>query len=52
MISKKQEEGDILQITALTEGAIMPDGIFLQLEFTDRAPDSFVRVRGMIGTGS
>lgn len=38
--------------SALTEGAVMPDGIFHQLEFTDRAPDSFIRVRGMIGTGS
>lgn len=38
--------------SALTEGGVMPGGIFLQLEFTDRAPDSYIKVRGMIGTGS
>lgn len=38
--------------SALTEGGVWPDGIILQLEFTDRAPANFITVRGMVGTGS
>lgn len=38
--------------SALTKGNVWPGGVFLQLEFTDSAPDSLIWMRGMIGTGT